>query len=74
MSGLRSTVIVGASTGFAAAAFLKTFGVYFLTSGDWLLGSAMIIAAVVLVVSGIGVLRSFRPGISLSSDGSAEES
>jgi hypothetical protein len=72
MSGLRATVIVGVSICFAASASLVVFGVYFLTTGNWLLAIAMIAGAIVSVVGSIGVLRGFRPMIGKPHDRSAE--
>jgi hypothetical protein len=72
MSGLRTTVIVGVSISFAASALLMAFGVYFLATGNWVLGIAMIAAAVLALVGGIGVLRGFRPIIGRPHDESAE--
>jgi hypothetical protein len=72
MSGLRTTVIVGVSISFAASALLVAFGVYFLAAGNWVLSIAMIAAAVLALIGGIGVLRGFRPIIGKARDESAE--
>jgi multisubunit Na+/H+ antiporter MnhC subunit len=72
MSGLRTTVIVGLSISFAASALLVAFGVYFLAAGNWVLGIAMIAAAVLALIGGIGVLRGFRPIIGKASNETTE--
>jgi hypothetical protein len=72
MSGLRTTVIVGVSISFAASGLLVAFGVYFLATGNSILGIAMIAAAVLSLAGGIGVLRGFRPIIGKAHDESAE--
>jgi multisubunit Na+/H+ antiporter MnhC subunit len=64
--------MVGVSISFAASALLVAFGVYFLVTGNWVLGIAMIAAAVLALVGGIGVLRGFRPIIRKPHDEAAE--
>jgi hypothetical protein len=65
----RKTIIGGVVCLFISAASLLIFGFMFLLAeNDWVLGLLMIIAALVSVGAGLGVLRGFRHIISRTRD------